>query len=118
MSGPGRLCSASDKARKSVSGSDSAVGLRLARNRLKRFNGCFIFGIGKGFSIPPHDKCSRYEAAFTSSKEGATELSEISSKIFLLNTESDTADDFTLANSDWEAFMQCSQMVVKDGMNG
>lgn len=89
-SGPGRLCSASNKARESVSGGDSMLGLCLARNRLKRFNGCFIFGIAKGFSIPPHYECSRYEAASTFSREGGTELREISSKIFLLNTESQT----------------------------
>lgn len=62
-------------------------GLCLVRNSLKRFNGCFIFGIAKRFSIPPHSECSRYQAASTLSREGAKEPSKISSKIFLINTE-------------------------------
>lgn len=82
VSGLWRLCSASDKAKESISGGESTLGAVSGKEQIETVQRLFIFGITKGFSIPPHYECSRYEVASTFSREGATELSKISSKIF------------------------------------
>lgn len=91
-------------------------GLCLARSRLKRFNGSLYLASPKDFLFP--HITSAADMRWHPLLAGREQQNSAKYPPKSSDSESDTADDFILASPDWRPFMQCSQTVLGDGVNG